>query len=796
MKNPRKGIITLMHGVARIPMARLWCVPVILMLALLCVPLPVAAHTSLLQTDPVPNSTLDHSPDRVTLRFDEQLQAGFSKATVFDASQRPVKVASDAAGGADPSSLTIGLPKLATGVYSVVWQVLSPDGHVVRGAFVFTVALPGDPPPAFVASVPQIDGLSVSNRPPALAVLLRALRYAGIAALVGGIAIFLFCIAPALNDVPADERAPLRRTLDQRLQRWLFIALGVALGAHVLSLLVQVATVNGVTLLEALRIGRITDLIKNTTYGAVWRMQAILLLALGEWIVLLPAFSRVRLPRFPIGIVATPTHPRVTTKAAGEATTPPLWGWGVALVGGLVLLLMTVFGGHTLDVKSHPALAMLADWAHLAAMSVWFGGLILVAGLVPALMHSTAGTAQWRVATTLIGRFSRLAMASIATLTVTGIYAITEHTTRSTLATTTYGLVVIGKVGLVAAIILVAALNRAMLGRRAVGDTDSPGVTRAQTILLRGISAEVMLGVAVIGLTGLLTQLPPANTQAATMFTSVAVPSAPAEVVVAQPTLEADGVRSLLTVETKGPDATFDARITDTTGAPRADVTRVTIWLNSGDRDVGLITVPLLPTGDGHYRATGQWFAIGQHWLARVIVRRQDVAEDVKLPFALQPRPTAFAEEPVPPSPFLWPRLLPEANRGVALLVIGVGLIIFTALVRPNRRGLRRGLAAGAVGLIVIGLIVTAWYSMPTSPLTGRKNPQPATPKVIAQGAALYAQNGQPGSQLTTATARQYTDGDLYWLLTNGDGRGMPAYNTRLSPTERWQVVRYLRSIE
>lgn len=796
MKNPRKGIITLMHGVARIPMARLWCVPVILMLALLCVPLPVAAHTSLLQTDPVPNSTLDHSPDRVTLRFDEQLQAGFSKATVFDASQRPVKVASDAAGGADPSSLTIGLPKLATGVYSVVWQVLSPDGHVVRGAFVFTVALPGDPPPAFVASVPQIDGLSVSNRPPALAVLLRALRYAGIAALVGGIAIFLFCIAPALNDVPADERAPLRRTLDQRLQRWLFVALGVALGAHVLSLLVQVATVNGVTLLEALRIGRITDLIKNTTYGAVWRMQAILLLALGEWIVLLPAFSRVRLPRFPLGIVATPTHPRVTTKAAGEATTPPLWGWGVALVGGLVLLLMTVFGGHTLDVKSHPALAMLADWAHLAAMSVWFGGLILVAGLVPALMHSTAGTAQWRVATTLIGRFSRIAMASIAMLTVTGIYAITEHTTRSTLATTTYGLVVIGKVGLVAAIILVAALNRAMLRRRAVGDTDSPGVTRAQTMLLRGISAEVMLGVAVIGLTGLLTQLPPANTQAATTFTSVAVPSAPAEVVVAQSALEADGVRSLLTVETKGPDATFDARITDTTGAPRADVTRVTIWLNSGDRDVGLITVPLLPTGDGHYRATGQWFAIGQHWLARVIVRRQDVAEDVKLPFALQPRPTAFAEEPILPSPFLWPRLLPEANRGVALLVIGVGLIIFTALVRPNRRGLRRGLAAGAVGLIVIGLIVTAWYSMPTSPLTGRKNPQPATPEVIAQGAALYAQNGQPGSQLTTATARQYTDGDLYWLLTNGDGRGMPAYNTRLSPTERWQVVRYLRSIE
>ncbi|MCA1726063.1 MAG: cytochrome c, partial [Thermomicrobia bacterium] len=55
---------------------------------------------------------------------------------------------------------------------------------------------------------------------------------------------------------------------------------------------------------------------------------------------------------------------------------------------------------------------------------------------------------------------------------------------------------------------------------------------------------------------------------------------------------------------------------------------------------------------------------------------------------------------------------------------------------------------------------------------------------------------GKPGTQLTAATGQRYTDGDLYWLLTNGvAGKGMPAYNTRLSPTERWQVVRYLRSI-
>jgi methionine-rich copper-binding protein CopC len=83
---------------------------------LLLVPVPVAAHTSLLQTDPAPNSTLDHSPETITLHFDDPLQAGFSKVTVFDASQRPVTTSANPAAGTDPSALTIGVPKLKTGV--------------------------------------------------------------------------------------------------------------------------------------------------------------------------------------------------------------------------------------------------------------------------------------------------------------------------------------------------------------------------------------------------------------------------------------------------------------------------------------------------------------------------------------------------------------------------------------------------------------------------------------------------------------------------------------------------------
>ena len=809
MGMPERQSIRRAPGAMSAPIVRRYLALLLTLLLLSLLPLSVSAHTSLLQTDPPPNSTLDHAPDHLTLQFDQPLQPGFSKVTVFDASQRPVTANASPATGGDPATLTIGLPNLPTGVYSIVWQVLSPDGHVVRGAYVFTVALPGDPPPAPVASVPDISGISTSNRPPFLAVLLRGLRYAGIAGLVGGIGIFLLAILPALGGVPEEEQAGLRRNLDQRLQHWLFVALGLALGAHVLLLIVQVATVNGITLGAALRWDRITDLVKNTTYGAVWRMQGILLLALGEWLILLPLLGRMRLPGQSLGIVASSSRSSTATaEDAAEIVPAPPWGWAVALLGGLALQLISVFGGHALDVKVHPALAMLADFLHLTAMSLWFGGLILLVGLVPALLAGTAGATQRRAMAAMIGRFSHLGLISMATLSVTGAYAVTVHTTRDTIGTTTYGLVVIGKVALVAAIILIAALNRFGLRRWVAADPAGAAAARAQTMLLRGMMAEVVLGVAVIGLTGLLTQLPPASTQTTGPSQSIAVPSAPAEVVIAQPIMEADGVRALLSVTTKGQDATFDAFITDPAGAQRADVTRVTLWLSSGDKDVGLLTVPLTSAGEGHWRATGQWFAIGQNWLVRVVVRRQDVAEDVKLPYALQPRPNAYTEEPFSPSPFLWPRLLPDAVRGAIPLALGVLLLVAGAVVGIARTPIRRATKIGAVALVIVGVTLIGWYSVPRTPLTGRTNPVPATQDVLAQAGVLYAQNcaachgangqgaGQPGTQITATALRPYTDGDLYWLLTNGvPGKGMPPYSSRLSPTERWQVVQYLRSI-
>jgi mono/diheme cytochrome c family protein len=41
----------------------------------------------------------------------------------------------------------------------------------------------------------------------------------------------------------------------------------------------------------------------------------------------------------------------------------------------------------------------------------------------------------------------------------------------------------------------------------------------------------------------------------------------------------------------------------------------------------------------------------------------------------------------------------------------------------------------------------------------------------------------------------QHTDGDLFYWITNGLPGGMPAWGDKLSETDRWNLINYLRSV-
>ena len=49
-------------------------------------------------------------------------------------------------------------------------------------------------------------------------------------------------------------------------------------------------------------------------------------------------------------------------------------------------------------------------------------------------------------------------------------------------------------------------------------------------------------------------------------------------------------------------------------------------------------------------------------------------------------------------------------------------------------------------------------------------------------------------AKLSDPTIRAETDGELFWKITVGK-KPMPSYATRLSPTDRWNVINYFRSL-
>jgi methionine-rich copper-binding protein CopC len=107
--------------------------------ALWLVPAPALAHAYLVKAVPAQRAVVFAPPDSVQLWFNERLEAAFCTLHVFDANDKPVDKDDMHIAPDDPKHLTVGLPPLAAGVYTVKFRVLSVDGHVVTNQFSFTV---------------------------------------------------------------------------------------------------------------------------------------------------------------------------------------------------------------------------------------------------------------------------------------------------------------------------------------------------------------------------------------------------------------------------------------------------------------------------------------------------------------------------------------------------------------------------------------------------------------------------------------------------------------------------------
>ena len=235
-----------------------------------------------------------------------------------------------------------------------------------------------------------------------------------------------------------------------RGQRWLVGAATVLAPVLVLELVVTAFRLHAVTGLGALRV--VPELIQ-ARWGRLWVARAM-----------------------GLGVLA----------AAARAATLDA-RWKAAL--GAVWLLAKSFQGHA---GAHGTVPALVDWLHLAAASVWLGGLgQLMAATEPLPML-------------LALRFRRVATLALAALTPAGLYGAFLHVpTLHALATSPYGRTLIGKLALAVVLLGLAAANHfRYVPAFARGDAmGSSGLRRV-------VAAELALGLLVLLASALLGVLP------------------------------------------------------------------------------------------------------------------------------------------------------------------------------------------------------------------------------------------------------------------------------------------------
>lgn len=119
---------------------RLLTRPFVAVLAVLALgPAAALGHAVLVKSVPAQRAALVEPPPRIELWFNERLEPAYSKASVTDASGTQIDLRDGKVSPEDPRRLSLSLPALTPGQYTVSFRVLSVDGHVVESRLTFTV---------------------------------------------------------------------------------------------------------------------------------------------------------------------------------------------------------------------------------------------------------------------------------------------------------------------------------------------------------------------------------------------------------------------------------------------------------------------------------------------------------------------------------------------------------------------------------------------------------------------------------------------------------------------------------
>lgn len=416
-----------------------------------------SAHSAFLGSSPAPGQRLGGGPASVRLRFTGPLNERLSSATIRRAA---------GAGASGTRTEVVGRTlvlrpsgELPAGAYRVSWHTVSTvDGHVLEGAFSFGVRVPA------VGGGRAVE-LSPLARGGWLRIVARALLYTTLLVLVGGLLLGAgngrseprLVPAAVARDAPAIDRGRVRRR-QHRLLLGLALA---ATGAAALSAVAEAADAAG-----GLSWSGLSDFLLSNFAG----------------------LNRVNVVGF-----AALTAALLALRSR------------LAVAPGLLALGAVAMSGHA-NAASPRQLAVLNDWAHLAATAVWAGGIGFLVLLWAPAIRLGGRPVRLALARHVLPRFGRLALPAFAVVLATGVIsAILELGSVSALYDTAYGRVLIVKVAFVAALAAASFVHVFRLRPRGVSEDPAAseraerrhwGLVRGEPLLALGAVASVAVLVA------------------------------------------------------------------------------------------------------------------------------------------------------------------------------------------------------------------------------------------------------------------------------------------------------------
>lgn len=611
----------------------------------------VSAHANLVRSDPPANASLTRSPAEIRLWFTEPLEQRHSRITLRDATGEVVSAPPTQVDSADARQMVLVPGDLPDGLYTVVWQALSAsDGHLTQGSFPFGIG-------ATVTG--EFAAQSIDERVAPESMAVRWFNLVAMSLSLGSIAFWLWVWRPALAAaLPQIDRAQFA------MMRVGWALLGIAGG---LSLLLQTSTTTGGGLFSALFDPALGSMITDTRFGELW-LGRMALWAI--WGALLVWISR----------------PRAAWVALGA--------------GGALLLAHSLFGHASAAPDALAAIS--ADWLHLAATTLWIGGLMAFS-MVLFLLRRVPAENDIASVSRLAAVFSNYARVLVAAIAITGIYAAWLHIgSVEALLNTVYGRALAIKSLLFMPLLGLAAINLIFTRR---------GLENGQPIWtgrLRGlIGAEVALALGIFVAVSVMTSGSPAR---GVQSLRAALAAAP------EPAEDAESDAGPLYVMENSSDLhihveispgtvgenTFTVRLYDLgSGDLVTDASLIRMRFESREYNLGESELRPALQDNGAYTVTGANLSMPGEWRIRTMVQRPGEFDSVVDLIAAISAPAS-----VPP-PSVVEDAIPLNERLVALLLTGLALVsaggFFVVRVGAAWRG---GSGLSALAMIVVGGIL------------------------------------------------------------------------------------------